>query len=114
MPQSKTKLKHTCPTEEPFDCMTGDLSGQGFLVVVDKRTHELVVRYGAEEGTLTVLVNPKGARVQGASPRPGTRMLDLDASPSDPLRQAAESIEELKKFHRRRRGQIIYPRSEES
>ena len=65
MPQSKTRLMHTCPTEVPFDCMPGDFSDQGFLVVVDKRTHELVVREGAEAGTISVIVNPKGVQVQG-------------------------------------------------
>ena len=44
--------------------------------------------------------------VEEVSPRPGTRMLDLQPPSSDPLRQAAESIEELKKFHGRRRGRM--------
>lgn len=95
---SKTKLYHTCPTEEPFKCMTGDLSDQGFLVVVDKRTHELLIPKEQEtDETLTVLVNPKGAQVQGVSPRPGTRMLDLQPPSSDPMKQAAESIERLRR-----------------
>jgi hypothetical protein len=96
MPKSKTRLQHTCPTESPFDCTEGDMTGEGFLVVVDKSTHELVVRDGAEEGTTTVVVNPIGVAVKGVSPRPGTRLLDLDASSSDPTRQAGESIERLK------------------
>ena len=95
---------HTRPTERPFYCITGDLSGEGFLVIVDKGTHELLVQEGAEAGTVSVIVNPKGAQVQGVSVRPGTRMLDLDASSSDPMRQAAESIE------RPRGGAIGAPR----
>lgn len=105
MTKSQTTLQHTCPTEAPFDCITGDLTGEGFLVVVDKRTHELVVRYGAAEGTITVLVNPKGVQVKGVNTRPGTRLLDLDASALDPLRQARES---LKQFYRQRRGKALY------
>ncbi len=62
MPESKTKLYHTFPSEEPFECMTGDLSEGGLLITVDKRTHELVVEPEAEE-TITVRVNPKGVRV---------------------------------------------------
>lgn len=62
MPESKTRLKHTCPTEEPFDCTEGDLSDQGFLVIVDKRTHELLIPQEREtDETLTVLVNPRVA-----------------------------------------------------
>ena len=95
MPQSKTRLMHTCPTERPFYCITGDLSGEGFMVIVDQSTHDLVVQEGAEAGTVSVIVNPKGARVRGVSVRPGTHMLDLDASASDPMQQAAESIERL-------------------
>ena len=96
MPNSKTRLLHTRPAERPFYCITGDLTGEGFLVVVDKSTHELVVREGAEAGTLSVIINPIGARVQGVSVRPGTRMLDLQPSSSDPMLQAGESIERLK------------------
>jgi hypothetical protein len=109
MSESKTKLYHTRPTEEPFKYLTGDLSGQGLRVVVDKSTHELVVRYGygAEEGTLTVLVNPKGVEVTGASARPGTRMLDLDASSSDPMRQAAESTIPPAEKARRYRHKLV-------
>lgn len=106
MPNSKTRLMHTRPTERPFYCITGDLTGEGFLVIVDKGTHELVVQEGAEAGTVSVIVNPKGVQVQGVSPRPGPRMLDLPPSSSDPMQQAGESIEELKKFHRRRRGRM--------
>jgi hypothetical protein len=106
MPKSKTRLMHTCPTERPFYCITGDLTGEGFLVVVDESTHELVVREGAEAGTISVIVNPKGVQVQGVSPRPGTRMLDLHPSSADPMQQAAESTEELRKFHRSRRGRM--------
>ena len=94
--KSKTRLMHTCPTERPFYCITGDLSGEGFLVIIDESTHELVVREGAEAGTISVIVNPKGVQVRGVSTRPGTRMLDLDASSSDPMKQAAESIEKQK------------------
>ena len=65
MPQSKTRLMHTCPTERPFYCITGDLSGEGFLVTVDESTHELVVQEGAEAGTVSVIVNPKGVEVKG-------------------------------------------------
>jgi hypothetical protein len=96
MPQSKTRLMHTCPTERPFYCITGDLSGEGFLVVVDRSTHELVVEEGAEAGTVTVIVNPIGVRVTGVSVRPGTRMLVLTSSSAVPMKQAAESIERLK------------------
>lgn len=96
MPQSKTRLQHTSPTERPFYCITGDLSGEGFLVIVDKGTHELLVAEGAESGTVSIIVNPKGVQVQGVSVRPGTRMLDLQPSSSDPMRQAAESVEWLK------------------
>lgn len=92
MPKSKTRLMHTRPTERPFYCITGDLSGEGFLVVVDESTHDVVVREGAEAGTLSVIVNPKGVEVKGVSTRPGTRMLDLDASSSDPPKQARESV----------------------
>lgn len=96
MPQSKTRLMHTCPTERPFYCITGDLSGEGFLLIIDESTHELQAREGAESGTVEVVVNPRGVQVRGVSPRPGTRMLDLRPSSSDPTRQAAESIERLK------------------
>ena len=95
MANSKTRLMHTRPTERPFYCITGDLSGEGLLVVVDKATHELVVQEGAESGTVSVIVNPKGARVRGVSVRLGTRMLDLDAPASGPMQQAADSIERL-------------------
>jgi hypothetical protein len=88
---------HTCPTERPFYCITGDLTGEGFLVIIDESTHELVVREGAEAGTTTVIVNPKGVQVKGVSTRPGTRMLDLTDSSSDPMRQAEQSIEGLKR-----------------
>lgn len=96
MPQSKTRLMHTCPTERPFYCITGDLSGEGFLVVIDESTHELLVQEGAEAGTVSLIVNPKGARVQGVSVRPGTRLLDLQPPSADPMRQAGESIEGLR------------------
>jgi hypothetical protein len=99
MPQSKTRLMHTCPTERPFYCITGDLSGEGFLVVVDKSTHDLVVQEGAEAGTVSVIVNPKGVQVKSVSARPGTRMLDLSSPSSDPMWQAAESVEELRRDH---------------
>jgi hypothetical protein len=39
------------------------------------------------------------------SPRPGTRMLDLQPSSSDPMKQAAESLE---RFVGRHRGRILY------
>lgn len=94
---SKTRLMHTRPTERPFYCITGDLTGEGFMVVVDKGTHDLVVQEGAEAGTVSVIVNPKGVEAKGVSVRPGTRMLDLDASSSDPMKQAGESIERLKR-----------------
>lgn len=97
MPNSKTRLMHTCPTERPFYCITGDLTGEGFLVIVDKGTHELLVAEGAEAGTVSVIVNPIGVRVKGVSPRPGTRMLDIPASSSDPMKQAGESIEGLRR-----------------
>lgn len=97
MPKSRTRLMHTCPTERPFYCITGDLTGEGFLVVVDRSTHELVVEEGAEAGTVSVIVNPVGVRVKGVGVRPGTRMLDLSASSSDPLKQAGESVERLKR-----------------
>ena len=106
MPQSKTRLMHTCPTERPFYCITGDLSGEGFMVVIDKSTHELLVQEGAEAGTLSVIVNPIGVRVQVVSVRPGTRLLDLQPSSSDPRRQAEQSIERL------RGGSIGAPRGE--
>lgn len=94
---SKTRLMHTRPTERPFYCITGDLTGEGFMVVVDKGTHDLVVQEGAEAGTVSVIVNPKGAPAQGVSPRPGTRMLEITPSSSDPMRQAGESVEKLKR-----------------
>jgi hypothetical protein len=97
MPQSKTRLMHTCPTERPFYCIMGDLTGEGFLVVIDESTHDVVVREGAEAGTVSVIVNPKGVEVNGVSTHPSTRMLDLRPSSSDPMRLAAESIERLKK-----------------
>jgi flagellar hook protein FlgE len=56
---------HTCPTERPFYCITGELAGEGFLVVVDESTHELVVQEGVEAGAKSVIVNPKGVQVQG-------------------------------------------------
>ena len=95
MSKSKTRLMHTRPTERPFYCITGDLSGEGLLVVVDESTHDVVVREGAEAGTVSVIVNPKGVEVNGVSTRPGTRMLDLTPSSSDPLKQAGESVERL-------------------
>lgn len=59
--RSKTRLKHTCPTEAPFDCTKGDMTGEGFLVVVDKRTHELVIpRERETEEAVTVIVRPRG------------------------------------------------------
>jgi hypothetical protein len=67
MPRSKTRLMHTCPTERPFYCITGELAGEGFLVVVDESTHELVVQEGAEAGTKSVIVNPKGVQVREAA-----------------------------------------------
>jgi hypothetical protein len=66
MAESKTRLKHTCPTEEPFDCITGDLSGEGFLIIIDRRTHELVVEPDAGD-EMTVRVNPKGVAVADES-----------------------------------------------
>jgi hypothetical protein len=106
MPNSKTRLMHTRLTERPFYCITGDLSGEGFLVIIDESTHELVIREGAEAGTQTVIVNPKGVQVKAVSTRPGTRMLDLDASSSDPMKQAGESVERL------RGGAIGAPRAQ--
>jgi hypothetical protein len=97
MPKSKTRLMHTRPTERPFYCITGDLSGEGLLVVVDESTHELAVREGAEAGTVSVIVNPKGVQVQGVSTRPGTRMLEIQPAPGGPFKQAEESIERLKR-----------------
>ncbi|HEX8352877.1 MAG TPA: hypothetical protein VF611_08260 [Pyrinomonadaceae bacterium] len=97
---------HTRPTERPFYCITGDLSGEGFVVVVDEGTHDVAVREGAEAGTLSVIVNPKGVQAQGVSTRPGTRMLDLRPSPADPVKQAGESVERL------RSGAIGAPRAQ--
>lgn len=91
--KSKTRLMHTYPTERPFYCITGDLSGEGFVVVVDESTHDLDVCEGAEAGTLSVIVNPKVVEVKGGSTRPGTRMLDISPSSADSMKQAAESIE---------------------
>lgn len=54
----------------------------------------------SEEGAEPTAPEP----VEYPRARPGTRMLDLPPSSSDPLRQAGESIEELRKFHQRRRG----------
>lgn len=100
MPQSKTKLFHVYPDvpgEPPFECSTGDMTGQGLEVVIDKRTHELeVLRDGETEEAVTVVVRPRGVQAQGPLPRPGTRMLDLDASSSDPTKQAGDSIERLR------------------
>ena len=36
--------------------------------------------------------------------KPGSGMLLIPTRPADPMRLAEESIEELKKFHQRRRG----------
>lgn len=94
--KSKTRLMHTCPTERPFYCITGDLTGEGFLVEVDTRTHELLVTREAE-GTVAVRVNPKGVEVKGPAVRPGTRMLEIPAAPSDPFERAEESIERLRR-----------------
>ncbi|HEX8502811.1 MAG TPA: hypothetical protein VF659_19665 [Pyrinomonadaceae bacterium] len=116
MPQSKTRLMHTRPTERPFYCITGDLSGEGFLVIVDESTHDVVVREGAEAGTKSVIVNPKGAQARGVSTRPGTRMLDLQPSAADPAGLAAESIERLRREgpedEAARSGAIGAPRSQ--
>jgi hypothetical protein len=131
MSNSKTKLYHTCPTKGPFPCITGDLTGEGFLVIVDQRTHELVIQQGATGETVTVAVSPRGAPMPEVSPRPGTRMLDLPPSSSDPMQQAGESIERLKRpcverdvaksarrgvelAWRRRRGRAIHLTQEES
>ena len=92
MPKSRTRLMHTCPTERPFYCITGDLSGEGLLVTVDRSTHELVIREGAEAGTTAVIVNPIGVRVKGVSGRPGAGLPD-DASSSDRTEQAEDSAE---------------------
>ena len=79
---------HTSPTERPFYCITGDLAGEGLLVTVDRRTHELVILEGAEAGTTAVIVNPKGVRVQGArhggaigAPRRGETLYALTLHP---------------------------------
>ena len=104
---SKTKLYHTYAGEPPFECSTGDMTGDGLEIVVDKRTHELVIPEGREtEEAVTVIVSPKGEPAavtpppaESVSPRPGTRMLDLPPAPGDPVRQAGESIEGLKREH---------------
>lgn len=98
---------HTCPTERPFYCITGDLSGEGFLVIVDEGTHELEAREGDEAGTVCVVVNPKGVRVEGVSPRPGARPLDISAPSADPMRQAAESIIPAAEKARRYRHKLV-------
>jgi hypothetical protein len=85
---------HTCPTERPFYCITGDLSGEGLLVVVDTRTHALVVEQGDDE-TVMVRVNPQGVEVKGPTVRPGTRMLEIPPPAADPLKLAGESVERL-------------------
>lgn len=109
--KSKTKLQHTGPTEAPSDFITGDLMGEGLLVVVDRRTHELQVRDGAEEQTVTVIVNPKGEGAAAPPPDsgrvtpPGTWARFFPRVSSDPLRQAGES---LKRFVRPRGGEALY------
>lgn len=60
MSESKTKLYHLGYTPEPFQCDTGDMSSRGFEIVIDKRTHELVVPKESEtEATMTVIVRPR-------------------------------------------------------
>lgn len=89
MSGSKTRLMHTRPTERPFYCITGDFSGEGFLVIVDARTHDLVVEQG-DDGTVTVRVNPKGVEVKGPTVRPGTRMLEIPPPAADPEAEAGD------------------------
>lgn len=94
---------HTRPTERPFYCITGDLTGEGLLVVVDESTHELVVREGAEAGTKSVIVNPKGAQAKG--PRGGA----IGAPRARVNREVAEAARDgLESFYRRRRGEALY------
>ena len=82
---SKTRLMHTCPTEEPFDCTEGDLSDQGFLVVVDKRTHELLIPQEREtDQTLTVLVNPRVALTVERGDASAWREAEERARPASP------------------------------
>jgi hypothetical protein len=102
MPESKTRLKHICPTGEPFDCTEGDLSGGGFLVVVDKRTHELVIpRERETEEAVTLIVRPKGGAPLVEEPpalAPVCAVVE---------REMAESARRgLELFWRRRRGRV--------
>jgi hypothetical protein len=43
------------------------------------------------------LLGPEPAPDESVSPRPGTRMLDLPPSSADPMRQAEESVERLRR-----------------
>ncbi|MET0650196.1 MAG: hypothetical protein ABW208_26610 [Pyrinomonadaceae bacterium] len=92
MPKSQTRLMHTCPTEAPFDCTEGDLSEEGFLVVVDKRTHELLIPQEREtDETLTVLVSPRVALTVERSDASAWREAEARAEspkPADHLKAA--------------------------
>jgi hypothetical protein len=57
-----------------------------------------------DEGAPAEAVTP---HAEGPSPRPGTRMLDLPASPADPLRQAAESTIPAAEKARRYRHKLV-------
>lgn len=94
MSNSKTKLYHTYSDEPPFECSTGDMTGDGFEIVLDKRTHELVIPKEREtEDAVTVIVRPKGgpALVEepsevvtaGADVLKGGVAIDIPASPPE-------------------------------
>jgi hypothetical protein len=59
----------------------------------DDQTVSLSVRMGIDAERL----GTEPAPVEGVSPRPGTRMLDLPPSPADPMKQAGESVERLRR-----------------
>lgn len=111
MSNSKTRLQHTYRTDEPFDCMTGDLSDQGLLIVIDKRTHELVIPKEQEtEETVTVIVRPRGI------PQAGTEQSGaIGARRARVKRDVAEATRRgLELFWRRRRGRarLLTPEGE--
>jgi hypothetical protein len=58
--ESKTKLFHTYPDEPLFECSTGDMTGEGFEITMDKSTHEFEIPRDREtEDAVTIIVRPK-------------------------------------------------------
>jgi hypothetical protein len=125
MSNSKTKLYHTYADEPPFECSTGDMTDDGLEIILDKRTHELLIPKEREtEETVTVIVRPKGgpALVEepgdvvtaGADvPRGGVAVEFPRCRRERVEREVAESARRgLELFWRRRRGEILKVLSE--